>query len=107
LLRIARTTSNRGTDAEKLADLIEQAASRLGRVYGPTILALFGLTETARGLTVTARHELAHEVFCAAERTVGSPTTLPQITLSTFRTRTEKDILDDLITELPAIARGE
>jgi len=107
LLHIAPATSNQETDAEKLADLIERAASRLGRVYGPTILTLFGSSETARGLTVAARHKLAHEVFCAAERAVAPHTTLRQITLSTFRTRTEKHILNDLITELFAIARGK
>jgi hypothetical protein len=106
LLRIARSVSKRQTDAEKLADLIERAASRLGRVYGPTVLTLFGLTDTAQGLKVAARRDLAYDVFCAAEQALSSHAK-PPIVSSTFRTRRVKAILDDLITELFAIARGE
>jgi hypothetical protein len=107
LLRIARSANSKQSDFDKVVDILERAAARLGRVYGPTVLTLYGLTDAARGLDVEARRKLAHEVFCAAERVLAPGAALRQIAFSTFRTHTEKAILNDLATELIAIDNGE
>jgi len=103
VMQIARV-SPEVDDGAKVRDLLEQGAARLGTVYGPTVLALFGLTEATAGRKVKERHKLAYEVFSEAQRarlTSGQAAKL--IAFVTFESKEEKVILKDLAIELIAL----
>lgn len=103
-MRIAARISSEADDRARVRDVLEQAAARLGTVYGPTILALFGLTAATAGKEVAERHELAYEVFSAAQRArLASGQKVKLIVFSTFETHEEKVILKDLSIELIAL----
>ena len=107
LLRIARSASSQDTDLAKVTDVLERAASRLGKVYGQSIPALLGFSDAAWGKKLPARRDLAYECFCAAERAL-TPSTCPTpIALQTFRTHIEPVMLKNLVTELIHIDNGD
>lgn len=81
--------------------MLGQASIRVGSVYGAAARVLLELADTARGQTVEVRHQLAYDAFCAAECDNLTPGQQPRtVVLSTFRTRTEKDILDSVAVQL-------
>jgi hypothetical protein len=68
LLWIAETVGQGATNYAKVVSIWDMAAARLGEVYGPTTLALYGVSRNAQHLDSGARTELAYRVFCAKER---------------------------------------
>jgi hypothetical protein len=101
LLLIVRALSSESTDELRVKDVLERASARLGAVYSAAVPPLFGLTAASQGQKVDVRHQLAYDAFCAAEKARLLPGQQPRAPApSTFRTRTEKYILEDLATQL-------
>jgi hypothetical protein len=96
--------SAKPTDIEKVAEILELGAGRIGQVYGQAVLPLLGVSDSAWGEKVLIRRTLAYEAFCAAELTPLASKKRKPITLATFQTRVENAILRNLASELVTLA---
>lgn len=98
---IARVLSKENTVREQLKDAIEQAASLVGQVYGPSVLALLGITDDAWGTDRKRRLRLAYEIFCAAEQAALVPGQEPRpVVFDTFRTHIAPLMIGQLARQL-------
>jgi hypothetical protein len=101
LLVVARALSDESTDEARVKDILERASARLGTVYGAAVPPLLGVTVESWGATPTERHQLAYDAFCAAQkaRLLPGQAHCP-MAFSSFTTRKEKEILNDLAVQL-------
>lgn len=102
MLWIAQTVGDGPTNYTKVISIWNMAAARLGEVYGPTTLALYGVSRNAQHLDSGARTELAYHIFCAKEQENaidGVPARrIKEVSFATHEVRQiKKDILVELL----------
>jgi hypothetical protein len=68
LLWISEEVGEGPTNYAKVLFILNQAAERLGDVYGPITLTLYGVDRSAQSLNSSRRTELAWEIFHTKEK---------------------------------------
>jgi hypothetical protein len=105
LVTLARAVGNGTTDLERVELLLVYGAGQTGRVFGPSLLALLGVSPEARGKDVSERHLLAYEAFCEAERKLSAPKNPRPPAEATFMSHTETKMLEGLAKLLARISK--
>jgi hypothetical protein len=108
LLTMARPVGQGSTDRELVKDLLERACGELGSVFGPSLLALLGVSQAAWGRDVKERRQLAYDVFCETKKVLGAlQARYAPPAFTSFSSRIENEMLKDLATQLERICKTE